>query len=49
MSIVVKEKHVDLHDTADANELDVEWVELIQEARNLGLSIEEIQKFLGSP
>ncbi|PBB04955.1 hypothetical protein CKW00_11465 [Salimicrobium humidisoli] len=28
--------------------LDMEWVELMQEARNLGLSPEEISKFLNT-
>lgn len=35
MSIVIKEKH-----------LDVEWVQLIKEAKDLGLTTEEIQLFL---
>jgi DNA-binding transcriptional MerR regulator len=33
-------------DTACENELDKEWVDLIIEARNLGLSIDEIKEFL---
>ncbi|MFC7321839.1 anti-repressor SinI family protein [Halobacillus campisalis] len=32
----------------DVKTLDVEWVELIEEARNLGLSVEEIREFLQS-
>ncbi|MBB6447349.1 anti-repressor SinI family protein [Bacillus benzoevorans] len=30
------------------NELDLEWIQLIQEARNLGIEIEEIREFLSS-
>lgn len=29
-------------------ELDLEWIQLIQEARNLGIEIEEIREFLSS-
>ncbi|MED4227726.1 anti-repressor SinI family protein [Neobacillus cucumis] len=30
-------------------ELDQEWLDLINEAKNLGLSIEEIKEFLSKP
>nr|WP_263325110.1 anti-repressor SinI family protein [Neobacillus sp. Marseille-Q6967] len=30
----------------DEKELDTEWVELIMEARNLGISVDEIREFL---
>lgn len=29
-----------------AVELDIEWLQLIKEAKNLGLNIEEIRKFI---
>ncbi|WP_374103972.1 anti-repressor SinI family protein [Bacillus sp. ISL-18] len=28
------------------NDLDIEWIELIIKARNLGLSVDEIKEFL---
>lgn len=30
----------------DEKELDNEWVELIMEARNIGISVDEIREFL---
>ena len=35
-----------IQSTRDDIELDVEWVELISEARELGITMEEIQQFL---
>ena len=41
MSIVTTEK--------TEKELDKEWLELILEARNLGISVDEIRDFLKKP
>jgi DNA-binding transcriptional MerR regulator len=35
--------------TTDEKELDSEWLALINEAKNLGLSINEIKEFLSNP
>jgi hypothetical protein len=32
----------------DVKELDIEWVELILEAKNLGISYEEIKEYINS-
>jgi DNA-binding transcriptional MerR regulator len=33
----------------DEKELDIEWLELILEARNLGITVDEIKEFLKEP
>lgn len=33
----------------DENEVDQEWLELILEARNLGITVDEIKDFLKGP
>ncbi|MDQ0975393.1 DNA-binding transcriptional MerR regulator [Neobacillus niacini] len=33
----------------DENEVDKEWLELILEARNLGITVDEIKDFLKDP
>ncbi|WP_141561147.1 MULTISPECIES: anti-repressor SinI family protein [unclassified Bacillus (in: firmicutes)] len=35
--------------TAAEKELDSEWLDLINEAKNLGLSIDEIRDFISNP
>ena len=35
--------------TTAEKELDSEWLDLINEAKNLGLSIDEIKEFLSNP
>ncbi|MEH7367039.1 anti-repressor SinI family protein, partial [Priestia megaterium] len=48
LSISKKEERRRIMNFKDENELDLEWVMLIMEAKQTGISIEEVRQFLQS-